>query len=364
MFQNLSEFAAHLRAFIATAVTPEDEVFDRLALELFALQFEHNLPYRRLCAARGISPRHARHWRELPALPTSAFKELEVTCLSATERGRVFHSSGTTELKPSRHFHSAASLALYEASLRPWFHRHLLADGWVGRWLFLTPPPAETLHSSLIHMFATVAQEYADPGAVYLAKAAVEEGWQLDCSRTESELAAACAERRPVLLGGTAFSFVHLLDHLVGQGRRFALPTGSRILETGGYKGRSRSLPKAELHHQISHYLGVPPEYIVCEYGMCELGSQAYDRIAGLPSAEAPRFRFPPWCRVLVTSPETGREVAEGQPGLLRIFDLANVFSLLAVQTEDLAIRRGDGFELLGRAAQAEPRGCSLQPGK
>ena len=32
----------------------------------------------------------------------------------------------------------------------------------------------------------------------------------------------------------------------------------------------------------------------------------------------------------------------------------------LAVQTEDLAIRRGDGFEFVGRAAGAEARGCSL----
>ena len=56
----------------------------------------------------------------------------------------------------------------------------------------------------------------------------------------------------------------------------------------------------------------------------------------------------------------SGREVADGETGLVRIFDLANVFSVLAVQTEDLAIRRGDGFELLGRAAAAEPRGCSL----
>ena len=33
---------------------------------------------------------------------------------------------------------------------------------------------------------------------------------------------------------------------------------------------------------------------------------------------------------------------------------------LAAVQTEDLGIRRGDGFELIGRAEKAEPRGCSL----
>jgi hypothetical protein len=45
---------------------------------------------------------------------------------------------------------------------------------------------------------------------------------------------------------------------------------------------------------------------------------------------------------------------------LVRVLDLANVASAVAVQTEDLALRRGDGFELLGRSTDAEPRGCSL----
>jgi hypothetical protein len=30
------------------------------------------------------------------------------------------------------------------------------------------------------------------------------------------------------------------------------------------------------------------------------------------------------------------------------------------VQTEDLAIRRGGGFELIGRTKESESRGCSL----
>ena len=71
-------------------------------------------------------------------------------------------------------------------------------------------------------------------------------------------------------------------------------------------------------------------------------------------------FSFPPWARVQIISPETGREVGEGETGLIRVFDLANVFSVMAIQTEDLGVRRGDGFELIGRAQQAEPRGCSL----
>jgi hypothetical protein len=52
--------------------------------------------------------------------------------------------------------------------------------------------------------------------------------------------------------------------------------------------------------------------------------------------------------------------VEDGETGLVRVFDLANVYSVMAVQTEDLAVRRGDGFELIGRAQFAESRGCSL----
>jgi hypothetical protein len=63
---------------------------------------------------------------------------------------------------------------------------------------------------------------------------------------------------------------------------------------------------------------------------------------------------------VQIVSPETGGEVAEGGTGLIRVFDLANVYSVLAIQTEDLGIRHGDGFALAGRAVLAEPRGCSL----
>ena len=78
------------------------------------------------------------------------------------------------------------------------------------------------------------------------------------------------------------------------------------------------------------------------------------------PSPVTRHFHFPPWARVQIISPETGKEVAEGETGLIRIFDLANVFSVAAIQTEDLGVRRGDGFELIGRAQLAEPRGCSL----
>jgi hypothetical protein len=67
----------------------------------------------------------------------------------------------------------------------------------------------------------------------------------------------------------------------------------------------------------------------------------------------------PPWTRALVINPETEHEAEEGGTGALRIFDLANLGSVIAIQTRDLAIRRGEHFELIGRDPVALARGCS-----
>ena len=131
-------------------------------------------------------------------------------------------------------------------------------------------------------------------------------------------------------------------------------------METGGYKGRSRELAKESLHGLIGSTLGLPADRILCEYGMCELSSPAYDAADRCLAPGERSFQFPAWARVRIVSPENGREVAVGETGLVQIVDLANVASCLAIQTEDLGVRTNDGFRLLGRASTAEAKGCSL----
>jgi hypothetical protein len=217
-------------------------------------------------------------------------------------------------------------------------------------------------------MFATVQREFGHGAPRYFGVLDETGAWALDHPTLMEELDRACAAGLPVTLLGTAFSFVHLLDALTERAIAVALPAGSRAMETGGYKGRSRELPKDQLHRSITERLGIPATHIVCEYGMSELSSQAYavgtrpvsNSQLPISNFKSPDFHFPPWARALVISPETGLEVADGEAGLLRVLDLANVWSVLAIQTEDLAVRRCDGFELLGRAPTAEQRGCSL----
>ncbi len=395
MNKELSNFAAHLRELISNRQSAiGNRQFNKLALELFALQFENNAAYRKICEARKFTPQTVEHWTQIPFVPAGAFKELELTSLAPEERTAVFHSSGTTEQKPSRHFHSAESLALYEISLWRWFEENCGLRIANCELICLTPPPELAPHSSLVHMFETIRRKIGEASvpasrSPFYGKVENDSAWTLDfdavlATLTDSKL----KTKNSKLILGTAFSFVHLLDFLAEKNLKIQLPENSRVMETGGYKNRSRSLPKAELHALIAERLGVSPENIRCEYGMSELSSQAYDGARPSPDAamsnmpassnfressgaspllrpgrarsESSVFRFPPWARVQIISPETGCEVADGETGLIRIFDLANVFSVAAIQTEDLGIRRGDGFELIGRASFAEPRGCSL----
>ena len=338
--------------------------FNKLALDLYALQTRLNPAYAAWAHQRCPHPPFS--WREIPAMPAAGFKELELSCLPPNHRSTVFYSSGTTLHSPSRHFHNEDSLKTCERSLVTWFEKHLVPPGTRPRMLPLTPPPAQAPHSSLVHMMATVSEKFGSGAASFLGRCDRPSGpWLLDLPAALENLNQAADQDHPVGLMGTAFNFVHLLDHLASTNTRLMLPHGSFVMETGGYKNQSRSVSKESLHKSITDFLAIPSSRIVGEYGMSELSSQAYD--LSLTQASAPvvparrRFRFPPWVGIQVISPEDGSALPAGQAGLLGVVDLANAWSVMAVQTEDLAARHEDGFVLLGRSARSEPRGCSLQ---
>ena len=180
------------------------------------------------------------------------------------------------------------------------------------------------------------------------------EGWKPD--QVIADLAAA---DEPVLLAGTAFAFVHLIDALGERRRQLKLPAESRVMETGGFKGRSRELTRDELHDAIESRLGVGRERIVNQYGMCELGSQFYEDTlrSGVPG---PTKKGPPWVRTRAVSLDTLEDVPFGEQGVLIHYDLVNTGSVLAIQTSDLGRMVQGGFEVLGRLEGAEARGCSI----
>ena len=131
-------------------------------------------------------------------------------------------------------------------------------------------------------------------------------------------------------------------------------------METGGFKGAGRAVTRAELYERLAEATGLPAGRIVSEYGMTELLSQLYEPVLSEGPGATGTHVPPPWLRVRALDPVTLEEVEPGQEGLLSYFDLANAGSVCHVLTEDVGSVLRGRVRLTGRAAGAEPRGCSV----
>lgn len=333
----------------------DDERLSEL-LERVASFQERSIPaYARLS-------RNRRKPGALPAaIPTDVFRYSRLAAHPPSEDIRTFRTSGTTH--GERGEHHLRDLSLYDEGALIQGERFLFPDldtDKMLRGIILAPSPEELGDSSLSYMLGLFAERFLDRAEFIL-----REG-ELDHARLRSLLDEVGDE--PVALLGTSFAFVFAEEAL--QDTRFELPQGSRIMQTGGFKGKSRSYDKATMLRMLSERYGIDERFIIAEYGMTELSSQFYEselRAALLgeepPASGAPDERVliaPPWVRAFPVHPETLERVPQGEIGILRIDDLANLDTIACIQTSDLARETEEGIVLLGRAEGAVPRGCSI----
>lgn len=342
---------------IRSGEPPNDAHFADLALRVFAHQYHRNRAYRAFCDRRGASPATVRAWQEIPAVPTDAFKAAPLICGDVAAATAVFHTSGTTVGADRRGRHYFLDLALYDAAALQSFQAHLLPTRQPLRMLSLVASPRDAPASSLSHMVGRVVERWGAASSAFYVDATA-----MDYKGIVAALQDAMAAREPVCILTTSFALVHLLDLLRDMNRPLQLPRGSRLMDTGGFKGRSREIPRAELYGDVRTWLGIAEAWCINEYGMTEMSSQFYDGVAGTaPSRVDERlYRPPPWVRTRAVDPETLEIVEPGRRGVLRHWDLANLDSVMALQTADLGEERNGGFAVFGRAAGAEVRGCSI----
>jgi hypothetical protein len=339
---------AMVRAFERGAPMPEP--FDALALDVARFQAEYVPGYARLCAASGARPDDALSVADLPAVPTDAFKVARVFAFEPERAEVVFRTSGTTV--GARGAHAMRRVDTYDAAAVA-FGRATFALGLPACLpvLVVGPSPSQVPDSSLAHMCERFVRELgvdAPPDAAFF----VRDG-QVDVASLRARVRGLPRDC-PALVLATSFALVHLVD-AVGSDV-LALPAGSRVMQTGGYKGRSREVPAGELRSAMARLFAIDEGSIVSEYGMTELSSQLWEAPGGVHGV----YAEPPWARVVPVDPGTLAPVAPGAVGLARIEDLANVDSAVVVLAQDRVRRVPGGVELLGRAPGAPPRGCSI----
>ncbi|MBV9128929.1 MAG: acyl-protein synthetase [Verrucomicrobia bacterium] len=315
---------------------PEEERFESLALEIFDFQRRENPVYAKYCEFLS-TPRRLDSWKRIPALPQIAFKRSEIRSFPRQQTQTEFRTSGTTGEGHGKHLFP--SLRLYETSVqRGWDYFHLPRH----RLILLMQHPDDAPFSSLSRMGGFLAEFQHD-------RFMIARNGGLEIDRLIEEF---LHVEEALTLFGTALGFLNLLEEIPNL--HVNLPPGSIAIETGGPKGSGRTISKRDLYEQLSLRLGIAKDAIWNEYGMTELSSQFYScDVEGSHQA-------PPWMRFQIIDPSTNEEAAPGEVGLLRIMDLVNLWSVLAVLTQDLAVAQPNGgFLLLGRDPNAWPRGCS-----
>ncbi|MDT8862902.1 long-chain fatty acid--CoA ligase [Alkalihalobacillus sp. MEB130] len=355
MFQAYEALKQDVSQFIHQPNAGAEE-FNKQAIAVFQFQYEHNQTFRKFCRKRRVSPRTVKHFTDIPPVPIDAFKFTTLSSHSIEEAEAVFMTSGTTNPeKRGKNYHR--DLEIYDLSMKTFFKPTIIPDVEQIKMLVLFPEEEAMPNSSLAHYLHIAKETFGTEDSLYMFS---EHDFQVEKLITELKQ----AEKRdePILLIGATFSFIHLLDECHTRGIHFTLPPKSRVMDTGGAKGRSREMDPGELKKELSRLFTLPLELCLNMYGMTELSSQMYDGNLVLDKCDFidPVKISPHWVTTMVVDIDTMQEKPEGEKGVIVHYDLANVNSVMAILTEDIGVKSGNGFRLLGRAEGAEAKGCSL----
>ncbi len=320
------------------SIYTNNDNFEHLALNLFRQQYKTVEVYRKFIEIIGVKPNEVKKLIDIPFLPIGFFKNYEIKNGNYNAE-LTFLSSSTTGIGQSKHL--VKTKENYIQSFIECFN-HFFGDYREYCYLALLPSYLERQGSSLIYMmdFFIKSSNYKESG-YYLYN--------------HQELAEKILENEknaiPTFLFGVSFALLDFSEKYQFEDLKY-----TKIMDTGGMKGRRKEIVLEEFHHILKNAFGV--DRIYSEYGMTELMSQAYSKENG-------EFYCPPSMRVFGRALDDPFEVRDSSgSGLLNIIDLNNTDSCAFIATDDLCnIAENGHFKILGRADFSDMRGCNVMVG-
>lgn len=139
----VKELDREVLAFINKGLDNDDEEeFTRLALKEFELQFHTIPPYRDYCCSKGITPKEAKEWRDIPAVPAKAFKHFVLATFPVERAEHAYFTSGTTDpRKKGKIYRDPGAVELINAANGLLTRRYVFPDRERMKILLMTPSP-------------------------------------------------------------------------------------------------------------------------------------------------------------------------------------------------------------------------------
>jgi long-chain-fatty-acid---luciferin-component ligase len=356
------------RSLVETVLYGEDPLYDwpdsqrrdflfNVVGEAFLLHYESCRPYRRFCDVSGFGPNSLISPDDLgriPLIPSSLFKDLDISSIPSEAVAKVCLSSGTRG-SISRVSRDTVSLERFLGSIRI-SAEELLGLRAEAKFFNLGPDSDEagdiwfSYVMSLLSLLRR-AENYV-AGGVFRVRSLIEDLHELP------------APVQPILVGPPIL-FLHFMDLLDEEGIRLDL--GSRngfVVTSGGWKRfSSDEIDREEFARRCAHLFGLADRRHVRDaYNMVELNTV-------LLECEHGAKHVPPWLLVLSLDPETLIPNPSGRMGVLGFVDpLPTSYPGFVLSDDFVRLhdgrcscgRSGPTLEFCRRVHLVEGRGCAL----
>ncbi len=307
--------------------------FERTAIAVFKYQVRYNEIYKRYISTLRVKPEEITTYEKIPFLPIEIYKHQRVVSFH-DEPCLIFKSSGTTNTVRS-------SLYVLDPEI---YHQSLLKS-----FEYFYGSPSEYIFLALLPNYL----EQGDSSLVYMVKRLMEYSGQSDqgfylnnYSDLYKKLKAGGNNSKTIFLIGVSYALILFAAQFSCDLK------DSIVMETGGMKGKIKEMIREELHEKLKLAFNIP--VVHSEYGMTELLSQAYSKGKGF-------FHAPPWMKIMIRDIYDPLTILNDNiQGVINIIDLANVDSCSFIASQDLGIKTGKTFQILGRIDNSDIRGCNL----
>jgi hypothetical protein len=343
---------------------PDEHESRLLSLFKAELSFacDRNRPIRNFVEGSSADYRAANSIADLPFLPVGVFKmNPPLNLVEGSEITRTLASSATTGQVPSRVVLDSSTARRMTKSVMTIIRDFI---GSARRPYLVIDTPANLASEGELGARGAAIQGLRSFATEVVCCLQSEATGNL---RLEIEKVLQCAEKwgeaEVLVYGFTYVIWKQFVKPLQSAGMVLNLPN-VRVLHSGGWKRlQQEAVSKTAFAEQVAAVFGCSPDRVTDFYGMVENVGVVY------PDCEHGNKHVPTFAEVIIRNELTLEPVAAGERGLVQICSvLPTSFPGFLVLTEDIAEliyrdgcpcgRRGTAFQFVGRAPNAEARGC------
>ena len=343
----------------------KDKLLKASLKESLEHHFQNSKEYQKYCKKKVFLPPFDNiNYEDIPFFPVDIFKNFHLSSVPENSLVRTLNSSATTSQTPSSIYLDDITRKRQVKTLI-WLLSDFIGKERIPFLIFDADPRKNNLDKKISARNAAIRGFLiAASQSEYFMNVRTKDELTVDIPKLINFLTEVEKQNtKTILFGFTYVLFSHVAKQLQRQNIKFNL-TNSLIIHIGGWKKlQSEAVSKNVFNNTLSAVFGVRANNILDSYGFTEqLGIIYIDCEDGLK-------RCPLVSEIIIRDPGTLEQLPDGEPGLVEFISplpfsypgcavLLDDIGRVVTRNSDSLGRNGTAYEILGRAKEAEVRGC------